>query len=1105
MKVYPATAALAAALLSFGPFRVLAASDTGRITIVVSDVGSKAPLDFARVVLDGPVITNQLSGRDGKVVFEDVPTGIYKARVAKNGYQTVTSAQFEVTDGKEVTVDVTLVKSQDPKTLGNIVVTSTASISTTDISQSSPLRKLSDTLADALGKLSGVALVTDPNGDSDASVTVSLDGHDASQTSVTLDGVPLNAPGQTANLQQINTDLFSGASVSRNPLAGALGGGVNFRTVEPTLTWQGSFTTSVGSYDKASSIFTEQGSLGRLGIAVVHSIRGSQNPLSGLQYLDASGLNYPHAGGDLTGGDLVKLRAPFGSEQTLTATFLSNNNFDDLLCTRFTGPVPCGYGPGNASYRHFSFGSFSDAAVFGLTGVQLTAYGTQSRYDRDLLERLVNGVPSPFGTETDLRTRGTSLNVQLPSRQRHTISLQASTTTSNVTIVPLVSRAAAFASGSSASSFSSFTISDNMRSSNALSLGERIGFSSSTGSGASILGNINATWTPRAANQFVASIDVGGANGGPPHIGVLTDPQSLRFDCNSGLAYGNGPGDSPGPQSSMSQRLSWQHRFAKGQVTTVLYRQVQNDTLVNALVNAPALPAGYFPANYFPIAQNLFQSPAGCGSSANFGPQNVFISLPIGDIRRVYEGVQLSGAFALGPNVLVLPYFNTQVAKALSSDSRLSASLSTTIPGSQLPNVPLHRAGLTIDEKAANSPLELLFNAQYVSENNGNNLPAYVSADAGAVLSLPRAGSLTIAVNNVFNTYAGTFATFDNAVPLPTLDGSPLPTVARPLSPRQVSLTYSVRTGRGAQKATPGRSVTADLTRQGQGPPQQGFAGLFAPLTKDVPQHPLDAQSRPQCTAELRKSASPTLDGLKAYVAAIEAAKTETGYPDAVPASAPDVPGLAIAYHKVGASYALVLTPTQGQFLRGLAACAAVRIGTQEQAQSLQLYAPQPSALTRFVFAFAPAAGLYAVRYPQQPGQEQFRLYRLPTAPPTAPFALTSAGVCTADLRPTAQKVLDSLAKYVAGYDPAHPPAEGPEGFTVTPRQGEKGWWLELAPKDFSAIPAVLSCGRVAAGTADEVKATGFGGARLPALNYAPALGLYVIRQQFPQPAAERS
>src|SRR6516162_2574946 len=73
-----------------------AQSESGEIDIVVVDVNTKQPLELARVLLDGPVITSELTGKNGRVVFTDVPDGIYRARIVRSGYQSLTSASFEV-------------------------------------------------------------------------------------------------------------------------------------------------------------------------------------------------------------------------------------------------------------------------------------------------------------------------------------------------------------------------------------------------------------------------------------------------------------------------------------------------------------------------------------------------------------------------------------------------------------------------------------------------------------------------------------------------------------------------------------------------------------------------------------------------------------------------------------------------------------------------------------------------------------------------------------------------------------------------------------------------------------------------------------------------
>ena len=52
---------------------VRAQSDSGEIDIVVVDATTKHPLELARVLLDGPVITSEITETNGKVTFTDVP------------------------------------------------------------------------------------------------------------------------------------------------------------------------------------------------------------------------------------------------------------------------------------------------------------------------------------------------------------------------------------------------------------------------------------------------------------------------------------------------------------------------------------------------------------------------------------------------------------------------------------------------------------------------------------------------------------------------------------------------------------------------------------------------------------------------------------------------------------------------------------------------------------------------------------------------------------------------------------------------------------------------------------------------------------------------
>jgi len=1078
------------------PLAAQTQADSATIAIAVVDGSTQAPVPGARVMLQGPVMTSEVAGADGKVTFADVPSGIYRARVVRAGYSSATSKDFEVLPGRTVTVAVTLsMEVQGLKVIGRITVTSQPSPGPNDVGPDSAVRKLSDDLIGAIGQLPGVT-VDDGlgNGDTDAPQTISLDGHDPSQTALTLDGIPLNAPGTAGDLRSIASDLFASASVTHGPVVGALGGGVNFRTLEPTLTWQGSLSTAFGSYGNAHTTISERGTLGGIGIAYVHSVRGRDSLIAGERFADTSGVDTPfggyiHDGSRLYGGDMLKLRARLGSEQTLTATYLSSRLYSDLVCATDTGPLPCGYGPGNAAYGHYAMYSLTDAAMLGVVGVQLSLFGIDSTHDRDLLNRYVNGVADPYGTNVDSHTRGLNLNATLPSRGKHTFSVQATAEHSRQTTTPEIANTGVYlTSPTSSSDYSTLTLSDSVKSSARLRLAGRVGLSSSAGGRTATLVGSSATWTPTIDDTFTGSVDLGDTGAAPPRDGLLADPAALRFDCNGAVAYGYGPGDNAQPGSSLSLRGTWAHRFTRGNFNATLYRQEQRGALVSTLINASALPGGYFPPGYFAGAANAYN--ASCGASlAGFTPNDLYLTIPIAGVTRVYQGIQLGGQLAVGPSLVLQGSYVVQSAVVASGDPRINSPYSPTISGAQIAGVPLHTAAFLADYKPPRSAVETLFDARYVSANNPENLPAYVTFDAGVTVQL-RHGTLAFLGQNLFDTHGGFFAT-PGGVPLVTQNGTLLPTLQRPLTPRSYSVTYTVPLG------APAAQTQRTPAQLGEGSQRGSGGGYFEPLASAPPKNPLaiDTQ-RPSCPADVAGDARSILDAVGAYAAALERAKSSDAYPSAPPPDAPPIPYFAAAYHQSGSSYALTLIPTDVKGLRALARCATVRVGTETEAQQRGLYVPPPTPFGGFALAFSPDAGLYAVRRPPTAGQEQFRLYRLPSTPPARPFAVETRPTCTSEAREIAQPLLDALAAYARALDPAHPPSAQPAGWHVDVARAGAAWWLEARLANIQTVPAVLDCAHVSGASREELKSHGYDGGDPPVLNFTPAYGLYVVRNE---------
>jgi len=1099
-------------LLAVLTANVAAQSDTGEIDIVVTDAVTKHPLELARVLLDGPVLASELTGKNGKVTFTDVPDGIYRARIVKSGYTSLTSTSFEVLDGRVVTVSFSLaMETGGLKVIGEVTAKASVAISSSSIDQNSPQRRLSTDLADAMNKLSGVTVSTTSD-DSDATQTVSLEGHDASQTQLTLDGIPLNAPGSTGNLGSFATDLFSGASVHMGPSLGGLGGSVNFSTLQPTLSWITQLSMSTGSNGRYNYSIAETGSEGKFGVAVQTIDRLYPSLVDGERYLDASGLDYVHDGDSTISGNIINARYEFGDTNTLSAMFMNSTRDTNVVCLRYNGDpattLPCGYGPGNYDDSNVQMYSLSDTALLGATQVQASIYslGFSSLYNE--LERYVNGLPSPNGYSTDTRSNGYTINATLPAEQRHTISFQAYGSQSQFGTTPLVPQAALYYNGQNTTDYNVVQATDTIHSSDKLTLLGSAGLSDATGNaGISELASVGGTWRPTSRDTYSASFALSGAAATQGRSQILSDPASLRFDCAGKVAYGSAPGQEPSNSSSNSLRVGYSHQLHGGNVSLTLYRQVQNGVLLPVYVNGTIInQLGELPPGYFEQVAALYNSPAGCNAPVGtpFFPQQLYFTTPVSGVRRVYQGAELTGYVTFG-NLVVQPYYNLTSAQADSTTYIFDNPWSITIPNQQLPNVPLEKAGIVLDYKAPGSILEWLADAQHVGTNNPNNLPAYTTYDAGVTAQLTR-GTLTLAATNITNTYSGIFSSPQNAVSFTTEGGYVIPNIARPLMPRTYSVTYSVRLGSGASSQT-GTAFRPRTSGGGPGGPGGGpglfggppggpgaapggngrsFQSLFAPLPQTPPADPfVVGANAAACTSENAPRARRLATELKAYVAQIEAERTAAGYPATMPA--PALTDATITYHGLGATYALAIVPKGTGMLRALAGCMSLHIARGDDVTQRKLYAPTSQLFFVPQLNFMPAVGLYFVARQPQAGQEMFRFYKLPATAPKDAFEIRTATTCTGDVRNLATQALTELKNHFASGAPA-------PSWTITANAAKAGTWYDLEPGDATIIPAVIVCGRIAATTTDELTARGFAGKPVPALNYAPSLGIYLVR-----------
>jgi Carboxypeptidase regulatory-like domain/TonB-dependent Receptor Plug Domain len=765
----------------------------GELVITVVDAATKAPLENAEVFLVGPVQTSALTPKAGLLRFEEAPAGIYRVKVQLRGYQTATLNEIDVGDGRRVTVSVALVKSLQQ--IGAVQARSSASASTQDVNENSPVRRISDSLNDALGQLAGVS-VNQSSNSVDGSITISLRGMDESQTGVSVSGVRLSGAAQGAALRALGTDLFSGASVDFSGNAYAVAGQVNYRALEPTKQWITRFTTSYATYDRSSYLAAATGSVGKLGIAAQFAHRNTGSPFDGLTFGDQSGLTYQHDAAMRWTGESLKLRYALNDKVTLNAGTLIANRGSSLNCPVFTQELACGNGPHNSDRDHFRLGSFGFQAQLGNVALSVNGSAYGGSYTQNRLNAMLLGAPAPSEDIYDYDGRSASASLNLTVR-RHTFALGFDTNNGREIYTPvdlLYSRGTVYRDYSS-----SVNLTDNYKIGPKLTLKGGLSRAIATGTRASLLETVGMNWKPTNSDTIDLNAQFGSAQPTGTGADAFSEPSLAAYNCN-GITRLGGPADkNASAQSSASYNASWAHNWRAGSLTATVYRQLQIGQTFYAGVPILNEPAGYLLPGYLDAVQQAWNRPQSC-AGVPFDPNRIYIGQAISGTTRRYEGWSLSGRVGLGRAVVVFPTISTTGATLLTVDPRLVSPYSFIVPGWQLPNRPLHTASFTIDALQPRARLEWIANAQYQGANNGRRLGAYTQVNFGVSRALSR-GTLTAFVSNLTNVDSGIFWTTQYAYRLPLAGGGFAVQPANPLTPRSFTVQYSVRTN--ARPASP--------------------------------------------------------------------------------------------------------------------------------------------------------------------------------------------------------------------------------------------------------------------------------------------------------------
>lgn len=746
-------------------------------------------------------------------VIVDLRPGTYRIVARRDGYQPAVSTPVTVAIGIQ-TPHVTLALQRATGDLHTIAVTGTTRSSSLQQSsaftqtldsealQASGVARAGDALRQLPGINNGITGDTAALGDD---VNLNVRGIGTAETVAALDGHPIGygiKGGYNDQLSPLfpfrDVQVLYGSGGSDLLGINAIGGVINFQTLDPTPAQQVSVMQGYGTFEHQATNLTATGSSGKLGYAVADGVSGLDGPIRHDDFYQVgAGASYVDDSSVTSRADLLKLTYAPDAKTTIALTGVNSSYWENksgngdgdylpyqtayasCVASGSANPAQCasqttGWQGAGPAWQAFNFG-YQDATIshrFGEGTVSLDGFTTLYN---DTTYRL--NLPTPnkqYLKDARVQTTGSLLDDDFAgTNDDFTIgysyfnnayiysALYPASPSKATFAAPYSNEGAFFVRDVWQAQHSPLTAFLNVWARHASEtdssyLDPRLSVLYRTSPRDVLRAAFGATTTEPTSDELDLPFQPGqlaqgitnGTGGG------------ATYTCGSLNSIGSVPSTDLKPERGVDEEASWGHTWFGDSITQLqLYNVNVYDKLYTSLIPLSQAGNAGINSSYVTAANQALTGVCGAGNYT----LGVTGTVNVGTLQA--RGADLSGRQRITRR-LYIDYDWTLTSSVLRNapPQYLQANL-TSIAGSQIKGVPLHTANVAVDNLFG--AVDARYTIYTVSIDNTKNLPAYDYSDLQFTAPVAREATFTLSISNLFDQYANIQGLIGQGVPAP--------------------------------------------------------------------------------------------------------------------------------------------------------------------------------------------------------------------------------------------------------------------------------------------------------------------------------------------------